>query len=270
MNQNPIARPPFLILLLATLNLGWPASSPCHAQVKDNAKQNAKPQAIRILFVGNSYTSVNNLPAMIQRLAAAGKDCKPVEFKAVTPGGCAFQRHFDEEKFGTRKAIAEGQWDFIVLQEQSQMPFLYPDATLDYGKKLGALVKEQKARSLLYLTWARENQPENQAKLNDTYTKLGQAIGAPIVPVGPSWEKARAARSDLLLYSKDKSHPSPAGTYLAACVFHAVLHGKSPAGLPSKITTADNARPLADLAEKDAAFLQRIAWETVQTWNKEK
>ena len=249
-------------VLLVALCLAAPASG----QAKDDA-QAKKP--IRILFVGNSYTSVNNLPVMIQKLAAADKECRPVEFKAVTPGGYAFQRHFDEEKAGTRKAIAEGKWDLVVMQEQSQMPFMYPDATLDYGKKLGALVKESGARPLLYLTWSRENQPENQAKLNDAYVKLGKLLGADVAPVGPAWESARKERSELGLYMNDKSHPSPAGTYLAACVFHAVLQGKTPAGLPGRIVASENARPLADLPQKDAAFLQKIAWDTVQVWKKQ-
>ncbi len=259
------------LLFLLSICLGMASTAaPCFAQAKPDAKPAEKLPAkepIRILFVGNSYTSVNNLPAMVRELAAAGKGLRSITVEAVTPGGCSFQRHIDDEKFGTKKAIAEGKWDYVVLQEQSQMPFSFPDATLDYGKRLGALIKEKNARPLLYLTWAREHQQENQKKLNDTYVKLGQALDAAVVPVGPAWEKARAQRSDLPLYLKDQSHPSPAGTYLAACVFHGAIHEQSPVGLPRKIAGAGN-RPLADLPEKDAAFLQAVAWETVQVWKK--
>jgi hypothetical protein len=52
----------------------------------------------------------------------------------------------------------------------------------------------------------------------------------------------------------DRKHPTLAGTYLAACVFYAVLNENSPEGIAYT----------AGLDPVDAAFLQHIAWETVK------
>ncbi len=233
----------------------------------------ADTEPLRVLFIGNSYTSVNNLPGMIEALATAAKEKRPLQSTAITPGGWSFHQHLLAPDTQTPTAIAQREWDFVVLQEQSQMPFLYPKVTIEHGTKLGQLIKEQKATPLLYMTWARENQPENQEAITKTYTELAKALEAPLAPVGPAWEAARKKRATLKLYTQDKSHPAPAGSYLAACVFYAKFYDRSPVGLPGRLTVKANdnkVRLLADLTGDDARFLQKIAWQTVQGMKEEK
>jgi len=69
---------------------------------------------------------------------------------------------------------------------------------------------------------------------------------------------ARAKRPELELYQPDKRHPSLAGTYLAASTVYATVFGKSPVGLSYT----------AGLDPELAAFLQAVAWETVQSYLK--
>lgn len=75
-----------------------------------------------------------------------------------------------------------------------------------------------------------------------------------------------------MLFLDDGSHPSPAGTYLAACTFYAAIFNANPAGLPSKISGTpvalgtglpDRGRTsvLVDLSPGDAAALQAAAWK---------
>ena len=251
---------PSIIFRLALVCVIWLSTMPAAQAAESDAAG-----AMRVLFIGNSYTSVNNLPGMVQALAVAAKENRRFEFVAVTPGGWSLQQHLDEEKSEAPKKIAEGKWDFVVLQDQSQMPLVYPKVTLDYGGKFGALIKEHKATPLLYMTWARENQSENQAPITKTYTELAKSLECPIAPVGLAWQAARAERKDLVLYNADKSHPSAAGTYLAACVFYATIYGKSPEALPAKLTlqAGGKLRLLADVPQADATFLQKTAWKTV-------
>ena len=214
------------------------------------AEEPVKP--LRVLFVGNSYTSVNNLPGMIAALARAGKQ-RPLEATAHTPGGCTFEKHWTDGK-ATAK-IAQGGWDFVVLQEQSQMPFIDPARMADFAKKLHGEIAKTGARTLLYQTWARRNMPEKQDAISKAYTDLATVLPARLAPVGEAWRKARADLPDLALHSPDGSHPTPAGTYLAACVFYATLYGQSPEGLTGEP---------AKLDETTARALQRIAWTAVQ------
>jgi hypothetical protein len=52
-----------------------------------------------------------------------------------------------------------------------------------------------------------------------------------VVPAGAVWQAALAGHPTLPLYDKDGSHPSPLGSYLAACVFTATLFGEKSVGL---------------------------------------
>lgn len=214
------------------------------------------PQPLKVLFVGNSYTYVNDLPKMIAELAKAGKQ-RPLEYDSVTPGGYTLEKHVKDGKAANK--IAALKWDYVVLQEQSLRPIKNPESMLEYGRQLDATIKKQGAKTLLYLTWARQDAPDSQAALTKAYRELAGETKAVVAPVGRAWEAALKDDPTAGLHAPDKSHPSKKGTYLAACVFYGVLYGKSPEGLPGAT---------AELSDEDAVKLQRIAWKAVQDFDK--
>lgn len=209
-------------------------------------------EPVRILWIGNSYTYVNDLPKMVAELAKAGGQ-SPVVHERETPGGCSLQKHWKDGKALAK--IQARKWDYVVLQDHSLGPIQNPAELADFAKKFDAEVKKQGGKTLLYLTWARANAPENQEKLSKAYLDLGREMSTQVAPVGMAWEKALAADKGRVLHQPDKSHPSAAGTYLAACVFYATLFGKSPEGLSGK---------MGGLADDEARKLQAIAWQVVQ------
>jgi len=85
---------------------------------------------------------------------------------------------------------------------------------------------------------------------------------AGLAPVGTAWRQSIREKPELNLYHKDGRHAGPAGAYLTACVFYAVLFNTSPAGLPSQINI--QCKPRVNLDEKNALYLQQIAFQTVQ------
>jgi len=208
-------------------------------------------RAMHVLFIGNSYTYVNNLPQMIADLARAGHQ-RPLKFDMETPGGYTLEQHWTGGKAATK--IAARHWDFVVLQEQSMRPLDNPKLMFDYAARLDSEIKKQGVRTLLYQTWARQAVIGRQEELNKAYLDLGRVLNACVVPVGMAWEGALGDDPQLALYSADKSHPTMAGTYLAACVFYATIYDKSPEGLPGKI---------GGLGNDEAKRLQVIAWKTV-------
>jgi hypothetical protein len=104
------------------------------------------------------------------------------------------------------------------------------------------------ARTVLYLTWARKYAPQTQQSITSAYRTIGSEIGATVVPVGVVWQEALRQRGCPVLYDKDGSHPTLAGSYLAACVFFGTLFGKRPGGWRPEGVDAT-----------DAALLQRAA-----------
>jgi hypothetical protein len=119
-----------------------------------------------------------------------------------------------------------------------------------------AAIKAAGASTILYMTWARRNRPESQGAITDAYTGIGRELGATVAPVGRAWQAVLRRHERLVLHDRDLSHPTPAGSYLAACVFLAVLFKESPVGIVSEVP---------GLEEVDVARLQSAAWQACKS-----
>ncbi|MFM1931455.1 MAG: hypothetical protein RL226_758 [Bacteroidota bacterium] len=230
----------------------------------------------RVLFLGNSYTAVNNLPQMLADLATSVND--EVIFDSNTPGGYTLEGHSTNTT--SLQKIALGNWDFVVLQEQSQLPS-FPDSQVEadvfpYATALNNLILESNActETVFYMTWGRKNgDAQNCANwppvctyegmddlLYQRYTQMGEDNEALVSPVGRVWRYLRDNYPDIELYSADESHPSYAGTYAAACTFYTVLFRKNPSALTFNGTlTAETAAII-----REAAKL--VVYEQLDQW----
>lgn len=223
---------------------------------------NATAQAPeKVLFVGNSYTYFWNLPQQVAAMAQS-RDLS-IHTSQSTSGGTSLAQHWrGEKKLQSLPMIREGAYDAVVLQDFSMQALNAPDTLLYYGQQFANEIKAKGARVFLYMTWARAFDPYMQATITAKYEELARLCGATIVPVGPAWERARSLRPDLPLYDPDQSHPSPLGTYLTACVFYGVFTGKTPVGLPHRLTSTDHAGEKLYLniqSTEDALFCQKVA-----------
>ena len=141
----------------------------------------AEEPPLKVLFIGNSYTSVNDLPGLVTALAE-GRPGRRIETGQETPGGCTLLKHAQDGKAAA--AIRSRKWDVVVLQEQSQLPFMHPTMMREGAKELHSVIREQGATTMLYLTWARQSQPENQAAINRSYFRCAEELRAKVAPVG--------------------------------------------------------------------------------------
>jgi hypothetical protein len=223
---------------------------------------------LRVLFVGNSYTFVNDLPWLVRRLAYAAHE--ELRFEAVKecPGGSRLKQHWDS---GLDAALLrESHFDFIVLQEHS-VGAAFPRESLEiesypYVTKLVAAARAAGTTPLLYMTWGHNvGDPINfrgdtyaamQARLVTGYETIAARLHVKVAPVGIAWRNALEADARTPLWSEDGSHPSAEGSYLAACVFYRVLYGRSSLG--NSFT--------AGLDAATARSLQTIADETVHQY----
>jgi len=73
--------------------------------------------APRVLFVGNSYVFVNDLPQIFSSVAGSAGHA-PYEIKSATPGGATLLQHLSSP--ATLKLIDEGNWDIVIVQAHSQ------------------------------------------------------------------------------------------------------------------------------------------------------
>jgi hypothetical protein len=117
-------------------------------------------------------------------------------------------------------------------------------------------VKAARAKTVLYLTWARPNAPESQHAISDAYISIGRELDPIVAPVGLAWQHFLREHGTPALHDRDQSHPTLAGSYLAACVFVAVLFKTSP---------VDAGAGIAGLTGSDRLQLEKAAGQTVLT-----
>ena len=251
------------LVLLASLVFIF---STAHAQKKISA-----------LFLGNSYTQYNNLPNLVAQLALAGGDT--LEFDSNTPGGYTMMGHSTNATSIAK--INSRSWDFVVLQEQSQIPSFSPaQVATDFyphARAVNNLIKANDSctTTMFYMTWGRKNGDASncavyppvctywgmQRRLRHSYLEIGDELNAMVAPVGLAWKESRKIDSTYNLYTGDNSHPNASGSYLAACVFYAMIFEKSPAGSTYTFSlSASNAMYLQNIAEQ-------IVFDSLETWN---
>ena len=188
----------------------------------------------KILFIGNSFTQRNDLPALLAGLAATADKGTQVESELVAAGGASLRQHLNKGTAGL--LLAEGGWDYVVLQEQSTLPIKNPKRTQENIRDFHGIIADSGARTVLYMTWARLNAPETQATLAATYDDIGTELGVTVVPAGLAWQQVLAQTAATatapVLHDADKSHPTLAGSYLAALCFQWTLFGE-PLGEPA-------------------------------------
>lgn len=251
----------FLIVLLAAVIF-----APGYLLPQDKDSESEK-DTTRILFIGNSYTFMNDLPGTFKKLAESGGETVITDISAIS--GATLAKHSRNKN--TINKIKNGKWDYVVLQEHSLgtlVDSFKVNNTYPAVEYLDSLIKKQKAKTLLYMTWGRKRGGaqvldtlrtkyykdyfEMQTVIEKSYRDLGKKIGAEIIPAGLAWESVIKKYYFANLWQKDESHPNIEGTYLNACVFYATIFGKSPAGLS-----------YTDGIDKNyARFLQETAYNT--------
>ena len=174
----------------------------------------------RALFVGNSFTARNNLPGLLaQMVEAAGKG--DLEWELISAGGASLRQHLNKGEALQR--LNDAPWDFVALQEQSTLPVKNAARMADNIRDFDKINVKTGARTVLYMTWARQNAPESQEAISAAYSSIGDEVGALVVPAGLAWQQSLQEHPSIVLHDKDGSHPSLAGSYLAACVFYVSL-----------------------------------------------
>lgn len=251
----------FLILFLTLSSL----TNFSQAQLKKN-----------VLFIGNSYTSVNNLPELIRNAALSAGDT--LTYDANLPGGQTLKVH--STNLNTTSKIQAGGWDFVVLQEQSQTP-AFPEGQVaqdmyPYAKKLDSMINVNNTcvETIFYMTWGRKNGDAQNCQfftplctyqgmdslIQKRYRYMAEQNNAIIAAAGPLWKYLRENHPSIELYSSDESHPSMAGSYAAACAFYTTIFKKDPTAISFNSTLSPADAEIIRNAAKIIVFNQQDTW----------
>ena len=235
------------------------------------ADAHEKADSIKVLLIGNSYTYYHQMPSAIQEIAVTQK--LKLSCTCICPGGYSFSQHLQNKD--AINAVQKGDWDYVVLQEQSLAPAkpteevaktVYPAA-----RSLDSLihVHNPQAKVIFYMTWGRKdgwNEYEwngkkyllintyegMQQRLITSYLELACINHAWCAPVGMAWQRVRKERPDYILYMPDRSHPSALGSYLAANVIFTVIYQRR---YQTDFTM--------NIPPEQAEYIQQVAQQTV-------
>lgn len=238
---------------------------------------NYAQDSLHVLFLGNSYTYYNSMPAMVGSMATSTGDV--FSYSANTPGGYTFQQHSADAT--SLNLIAQGNWDYVVLQEQSQLPS-FPDNQVEqdvfpFARKLDSLITAANhcTETVFYNTWGRKNGDAANCQffpplctyqgmdslLQLRYNMMADSNDAIVSPVAQLWRYLRTNNPAIELYNPDESHPSEAGSYAAACAFYTVMYRKDPTAITYN----------ANLSANDAAAIRTaaklIVFDHLEDWN---
>ncbi len=228
----------------------------------------------KILFIGNSYTSVNNLPQLILDIASTTGD--DFYFQSSTPGGCTFQQHLAVSS----DLIKQGGWDYVVLQEQSQLPSFpysqFMSESYPYAQQLCALIREYnpEAKIVFYMTWGRRDGDAQNAPyyaplgtyegmdslLQARYLIMAQDNQTMVAPVAKVWRYIRDNHPEIDLYQSDGSHPSLVGSYAAAFTFYSLLFSKNPTAVTSSFQISDSQADIIKQTVKQIVYDSLLNW----------
>lgn len=175
---------------------------------------------MRILMLGNSYTSANHLSLMLAEMTGA-------EVVAHTRGGARLAEQLNPAtKLGnkTLKALHDEKWDYVIVQEMSNGPITSKEKFMTNLSKLCGLIRENGAIPVLFATWAYEKNGKQLKKfgmeyedmicsMKETFREAAKRTSCLLADVTTAFEQQAET---VKLYAPDGSHPSETGSKLAA------------------------------------------------------
>jgi hypothetical protein len=207
----------------------------------------AEAQPFRVLFVGNSLTATNDLPAVVSGLARATG--RSLEYRTIAFGGYALEDHW--ARGDARAALASRSWDIVVLQ---QGPSALPESQINLREWASRFADEARAagtRPALLTVWPESYRRGALRDVIASYRRAAAAARADLFPAGLAWRIAWGCRPGLALYGPDGFHPSALGTYAAALVLYGRLFKAPLVGIRAPIP--------ARVAPRTALLLEKAA-----------
>ena len=229
------------------------------------------------LFIGNSYTYYNDMPDMVADIAASMGDALMADSNTI--GGFSLEEH--SQNATTLNKIQQGNWDYVVLQDQSQRPALQDSYVAQhvypFAEQLADMARQYSpcAEIYFYRTWGRENGDDGNCGgwpavctyegmdnlLAERYQQMADDNDAMVSPVGAVWRQIRTQHPEIDLYIEDESHPTLAGSYTSAVTFYTVIFRKDPTLIPFNSTLS------ATVANQIKALVKSVVFDDLPEWN---
>jgi hypothetical protein len=196
-------------------------------------------------------------------------------YDMYAPGGYTLDDHYYDPI--TAGKIKAGNWDYMVLQEQSQLP-AFPNYYTDALPPTGFYEYNPCGRVMFYMTWGRKNGDAGNcamfpylctylgmdSALRNRYIQLADIYNTELSPAGAAWRYVRQNNPGIELYDTDGSHPSQAGSYLIAACFYAAIFKKNPALISYDYSLSPATANILRQAAKKVVFDSLSHWSYIE------
>ncbi len=208
----------------------------------------------RVLFIGNSFTYVEDVPGMLVAIARQDGD---TTFRTTTIAfaDAALEDHWHEGS--ARQALERSKWEYVVMQQgPSSLPASQQHLSY-WTQQFTPLIRSANAKPVLYQVWPHISRPQDFPAVRQSYAGAAAAVSGVLAPAGAAWHVYLTTTNAVPLYASDGLHASKQGAYLASLVIYASVRSVNPESLPDTIPGAPA------IAASAVRALQAAAAQTV-------
>jgi hypothetical protein len=228
-----------------------------------------------VLFIGNSFTFMNNMPFIFKDIATSkGRN---VHVDTVVEGGKNLEYHSNQLE--TYQAINSRKWDYVVVQAHSN-ELAQPDTKVDkntfpFAQKIIDSIRKNSpcTQVILYMTWGYKygnpkwapiaSYDSMQYRISNQYLRFADLLNTQVSPVGEVWKHVRANHAGINLYDPDNFHPNLEGSYISACTFYAAIFGESPYQNSAPVAIKQDVRQIIELTASFVVLNNLSKWRYV-------
>jgi hypothetical protein len=213
-----------------------------------------RPIPRRVLFIGNSLTSENSLPALVRSLARAAG------MPELTIGEeLGDDMNLLDHWVGAAPALIDKGWDVVIMQQGPTSTASGRVELRMMAQRFAERIRATGGQPAFYMVWPAASNASGYADVSRSYRLAAEDVNGYLFPAGEAWLEAWRHDIAMPLYGGDGLHPSAYGTYLAALTIFVGLYDRSSVGLPSRLTLDDGRGTTIWVNPSDAQILQAAA-----------
>jgi hypothetical protein len=211
----------------------------------------------RILFIGNSLTSANDMPYFFVALAESAKVSPLPSVQVDWQPDFALIDHWST---GAPQPIITGnRYSVVVLQQGPSSVALNRDTLRLAAKLFAPLIRGNGGMPAMLSVWPTADRSVDFDRATESYQLAAQDVNGAMIPSGEVWRAAWKKDPSLPFYSPDGLHPSGLGSYAMALSLIGILYDRSVVGLPSTLQLSNGER--LSIEPRVAAIVQQAADE---------
>ena len=184
---------------------------------------------LRVLFMGNSHTTVHDVPATVAAMVSAARPAVSVDV-TTAPGHMFLSERLTDEP--TLALMRQGHWDAVVFQAQKYSASGAYSYSTTEAQELVRRATARAALPVLFPEWPRRDIPEAD-RIFELHVSIARQTPACVAPVPQAFDESLKRSPSVSLHADDGNHSSQEGAFLAALVLFATITTDSPSTVPT-------------------------------------